>query len=104
MYEKHGLMSKLTNPTVLAYLREQKDKKNIELVENALRLKLGIPPKRYSARNHKINKKIGCDNAMPVKVFDPDLVAHILNQKNRYGISYRFTIESAILNMIGSNQ
>ena len=44
MYEKHGLMSKISNPLVLAYLRRHHEASNTLLIENALRKKLGIPP------------------------------------------------------------
>lgn len=101
MYEEHGLMSKLTNPQVLQYLRENQDKSNLELVENALRHKLGIPPKSYRKRRI-FHKDIDCQNATPVKVFDPDLIEHITSQRHKYGISHRFTIEQAILNVIRS--
>ena len=101
MYERHGLMSKLTNPQVLEYLRENRDKTNLELVENALRAKLGIPPKNYR-RKQWSRKNIDCHNATPVKVCDPDLIEHIQSQRKKYGISHRFTIESAILNVMRS--
>lgn len=101
MYKEHGLMVRLTNPQVLEYLRENHDKTNLELVENALRNKLGIPPKSYR-RKQGSRKNIDCLNPTPVKVCDPDLIDHVTNQRHRYGISHRFTVEQAILNVMRS--
>jgi len=106
MYEKNGLMSKITNAEVLEYLRSIPDKTNVELVEDALCEKLGLPPKikRHCDSSGVVKipgkKKIpDCRNGFPVKVSDQRLIDHIISQKRNYGILYRHTIESAIINM-----
>ena len=99
MYEKHGLMSKISNPLVLAYLRGH-DGSNTLLVENALRKKLGLPLAVRTPRHIGRNKKTDCRNAVPVKVTDPRLVDHLVSQRKLHGISHRYTIESAVLEAI----
>jgi hypothetical protein len=100
MYEKHGLMAKLSNPMVLAYLRRDNDKTYTELVENALRKKLGKPTKQYPAKTKGNAKIADCRNVVPVKISDQTLIDHIVAQKQLKGISHRYTIESAILKVI----
>lgn len=99
MYEKHGLMSKISNPLVLAYLRKHHEMSNTLLIENALRRKLGMPPAVVKERRGRA-KKDGSLNVMPVKVTDPALVDHLISQRKVYGISHRHTIESAVLAVI----
>lgn len=102
MYEKFGLMVKVSNPDVIAYLRQHQEQSNTLLIENALREKLGIPPKVYSnaLRGRKKNSP-DCANRIPVKISDKDLIEHILRQKKNYGICQRHTVESAVLSTIG---
>ncbi len=101
MYEKHGLMSKLTDEKVLAYLRSKSDESHTQIVESALCRKLGIPPKNYHGGKGR-KKSANCRKSLPVKVTSSDLIDHIISQKRLYGICYRHTIESAILNAMRS--
>ena len=95
MYEQ-GLMVKITNAAILGYLRSNPEVTNTALAENALCDKLGIP-----WRSHKPNKggykKNDCRNSVPVKIMDCGLIAHVMGQKANFGISYRHTVEAAIL-------
>ena len=100
MYEKHGLMSKLSNPMVLAYLRKNENRTHSDLIENALRKKLGKPEKQHPPKTRGNKKETDCRNVIPVKVSDPELIDYIITQKQVHGISYRHTIESAILEII----
>lgn len=100
MYEKHGLMSKISNPLVLAYLRKHREASNTLLIENALRKKLGIPPVRVGNGRQGRNKNVRCRNLTPVKVTDPALIDHLITQRRVSGISHRHTIESAVLELI----
>lgn len=95
MYEKHGLMVRITNPDVLAYLRNNPNVSNKQLIETALREKIGLPPKTYHAQTRK--KAQSCENAMPVKIGDQELVDYIIFQHQRYGILQKHIVESAIL-------
>lgn len=96
MYEKSGLMVKITNKDVLTYLRNNPDVTNKELIEVALREKIGLPPKKYSY--HMTRKKIpDCANSFPVKIGDQDLIDYIVFQNKRYGILQKFIVESAVL-------
>ena len=99
MYEKHGLMSKISNPLVLSYLRKHREASNTLLIENALRKKLGIPPVSGNGRQGR-NKNVRCRNLTPVKVTDPTLIDHLITQRRVSGISHRHTIESAVLEVI----
>ena len=100
MYEKNGLMSKLRDPMVLAYLRKNSTRTHSDLVESALRKKLGMPQKEHAPKTRGNHKFIDCRNVVPVKVSDPVLIDHIVAQKQLKGISHRHTIESAILKVI----
>lgn len=96
MYEKSGLMVRITNPEVLAYLRTNADVTNKQLVEEALREKVGLPPKTYNYRQTR--KKIPeCLNGLPVKIGDQNLIDYIVFQHQRYGILQKFIVENAIL-------
>ena len=99
MYEKHGLMSKLSNPDVLRYLRSNKHS-HTRLIENALRISLGKPTVAYPVKTHGLKKKEDCRNVLPVKVVDPELVSYLITQRKEFGINHRHTIEKAILNVI----
>lgn len=96
MYEKHGLMVRITNPDVIAYLRNNPDTPNKQLIETALREKIGIPPKVYSPYCGR-KKMSNCGNAFPVKISDQDLVDYIIFQNQRYGILQKFIVENAVL-------
>lgn len=100
MYEKHGLMSKISNPLVLAYLRGNQAESNTRLIESALRKKLGIPRFEHSGSVRGRKKEIDCRNTIPVKVVDPTLVNYLVTQRKVHGISHRYSIENAILEMI----
>ena len=89
MYEKYGLMSQISNPLVIGYLRNHVDN-NTLLVENALRRTLGLP----------IVENVPSKTRMAVKVTDPRLVDYLVSQRKLHGISHRHTIESAILKLI----
>lgn len=104
MYEEHGLMSKITNPEVLAFLRSRPLESHTQIVETALYQKLGIPPKCYPQKTKGHKKKPDCRNVVPVKITDPGLIEHVIAQKRAYGICYRHTIESAILSMMRSGK
>lgn len=99
MYEKHGLMSKISNPLVLSYLRNQSES-NTRIIERALRKKLGIQidPECCESRGRK--KDVDSRNKIPVKVVDPMLVKYLISQRKIHGVSHRYTIENAILEMI----
>lgn len=99
MYEQHGLMVKITNPAVLAYMRS-KDESHTQIAETALCSKLGIPPKNYSPKKQGKSKSRDCRRAVPVKISDIGLIEHIITQKRTCGISYRHTVESAVLKEI----
>lgn len=100
MYEKHGLMSKISNPLVLAYLRKHNEASNMLLIENALRKKLGIPLVSPGRERSGRRKDEDCRNTIPVKVVDPRLVDHLITQRRVHGVSHRHTIESAVLEII----
>ena len=100
MYEKHGLMSKLSNPVVLSYLRRHHEASHTRLIEIALRKKLGLPQKEYGPENRGRVKVEDCRNVLPVKVVDRELVDHLIAQRRVYGISHRHTIENAVLEMV----
>ncbi|MGE4300867.1 MAG: hypothetical protein AB7F40_04600 [Victivallaceae bacterium] len=72
---------------------------NTAIAENALCDKLGIP-----RRNHKPNtvgyKKHDCRNSVPVKIMDSGLISHVMGQKSNFGVFYRHTVETAILDMM----
>ena len=101
MYEKHGLMAKISNPLVIAYLRKHPESSTTLLIENALRKKLGVPLVPPGDRRGAGRGKSGdCRNDMPVKVTDQALVNHLITQRKVYGVSHRHTIESAVLAVI----
>lgn len=100
MYEKHGLMSKIRNPLVLAYLRDHNGKSYTSQIESALWKKLGKIPKEKECENRGRKKISDCRNCVPVKVIDPELVDYLISQRTVCGISHRHTIENAILEVI----
>ena len=100
MYEKHGLMSKLSNPLVLAYLRRHREASHTRLIEIALRKKLGLAPKEYGPEKRGREKVSDCRNSLPVKVTDPQLIDHLITQRKVFGICHRHTIENAVLEAI----
>lgn len=100
MYEKHGLMSKLSNPVVLAYLRKHHEASHTRLIEIALRRKLGLAPKKYGPEKRGRVKVETCSNSLPVKIVDQQLINHLITQRRVHGISHRYTIESAVLEVI----
>ena len=104
MYEKHGLMSKISNPLVLAYLRGNQGESHTRLIENALRKKLGIPQVEAETENRRRKKETDCRNSVPVKVIDRELVNYLITQRKVHGISHRHTIENAILETIAGEQ
>lgn len=104
MYEKHGLMCKVRDPLVIAYLRSNADITNTDLVENALRRKLGIAEKAATARTRGNEKIPDCVNCVPVKIRDKRLINHIIQQKLLRGITQRHTVESAILEVIAGGK
>ena len=103
MYEKHGLMSKIRNPLVLAYLRSNEES-NTKLIENALWEKLGLSQKKEESKKYVRGRKKSpdCRNAVPVKVVDPALVDYLITQRKVLGISHRYTIENAILEKLSN--
>jgi hypothetical protein len=98
VYEKHGLMVKITNPKVLAYLRKHEDQTNVSLIEQAFCDMLNIP-EVYREPKPKGRKKATADNAnaMPVKISNQFLIDYICNQKKTFGICQRHTVETALL-------
>lgn len=100
MYEKHGLMSRLSNPVVLAWLRKHTEASHTQLIENALRRKLGLALRECKPEKRGRSKIAECRNDLPVKVKDPQLVDHLITQRRVYGVSHRHTIESAVLDMV----
>ena len=97
MYEKSGLMVRITNPKVLAYLRNNAEITNKQLIEEALREKVGLPPKNYDNLRPTRKKIPDCLNGLPVKISDQDIIDFILFQNKRYGILQKFIVENAIL-------
>lgn len=96
-----GLMSQLKNPVVIDYLRRNHQVSHTWLIENALRKKLGMEQRPYSQCNRgRTNPAEDRRKLLPIKVLDPQLVNHIITQRKVYGISHRYTIESAVLAMI----
>ena len=61
MYEKHGLMSKIRNPLVLAYLRSNEES-NTKLIENALWEKLGLSQKKEESKCRRLRRR--CSKAI----------------------------------------
>ncbi|MDD3165298.1 MAG: hypothetical protein PHS97_05525 [Oscillospiraceae bacterium] len=100
MYYKDGLMVKITNPVVLAYLRTKTGATHTEVVENALCGKLGIPLKPHAPKLRGKRKKADCRNVVPIKVLDRELIDYVICQKKVYGICHRHTVEEAILRAI----
>lgn len=98
MYEKHGLMSKITNPEALEFLRSKPMESHTQIVETALCLKLGIPTEANPPKTGH-SKKADCRNAVPIKITNQGLIDHVISQKRNFGICYRHTIESALLGM-----
>lgn len=101
MYEKYGLMVKITNKEVINYLRNTRDCSQTSIIENALRKKLGVPLKEGRKRVVRDASENTNTNALPVKINEIGLIEHIMSQKKNYGISYRHTVESAVLEFIG---
>lgn len=104
MYEKHGLMSKISNPVVLAYLRGNHGESHTRLIERALRKKLGIPVEEKKTESKSRQKESYRSDTTPVKVLDPVLVDYLITQRKVHGVSHRYTIENAILEMIAGEQ
>lgn len=100
MYEKHGLMVKVTNPEVISYLRSNPEITNSSLIEAALRDMLCIPPIPLQQNKRKGKSIPENVNDMPVKISDLDLIEYILGQKKKYGICQRHTVETAVLRYI----
>ena len=100
MYEKNGLMIKISNPIVLAYLRRNNDRTHTDLCESALRKKLRMKPKEHAQKTRGNHKTTDCRNVLPIKVRDIALINHIISQKQLCGVSHRHTVESAILAVI----
>ena len=100
MYEKDGLMVKIRNPIVLAYLRRNNSRTHTDLCESALRKKLRMKPKVCAVKTRGNDKISDCRNVLPVKVRDIALINHIVSQKQLCGVSHRHTLESAILAVI----
>lgn len=100
MYEKNGLMVKVSNPMVLAYLRSSEGKTHTDLVESALLQKMGLPPKQEAAMKRGGLKKKDCRNVVPVKIRDRKIIDFIIYMKVVHGVSHRHTVESAILALI----
>ena len=100
MYEKHGLMVKITNPSVLAHLRRHRDETNTSVVERALREMLNIPPapvKKYNGRPKTVPEN---DYPLPVKISDQYLIDYITGQRKNFGVNYSFTVTAAVLRYI----
>lgn len=104
MYEKHGLMSKISNPVVLAYLRGNHSESHTRLIERALRKKLGITMEEKKTESKPRKRENYRSNSTPVKVLDPVLVDYLITQRKVHGASHRYTIENAILEMIAGEQ
>lgn len=98
MYEKHGLMVKITNKEVLRFLRSHKET-NVQLIERALCKVKGIEPRVFKSISKK-PKKGGCENCLPIKISHAPLVQYVIEQKKLHGVCYRHTVESAMLNYI----
>ena len=97
MYEKHGLMIKVSDPVVLEYLRTR-DGSCTNLVEYALRKKIGwsVNAIRWS----KVKKHPDCRNTRPVKVCNKRLIDYIIDRKKNFGISHKFTLEDAVRSLV----
>lgn len=93
---KQGLMVKIRNVDVIKYIRGIENKSVVEIVENALRKKVGLPEKtdyRLSVRSkNKANV-----NAFPVKISDRKLIEYLVMLRKNHGITHRFWVENAIL-------
>ena len=98
MYEKYGLMVKVTNPDVIQYLRSNPEETNKSLIEAALRDMLGIPPQppqiRFKGKGKALPDNV---NSIPVKISDQYLIDYICQQKQRFGVCQRHTVETAVL-------
>ena len=100
MYEKHGLMVKLTNPAVLAHLRLHRNETNTSVVERALRDMLGIPPVQKRTYNGKPKTVPENDYPLPVKISDQHLIDYITGQRKNFGVPHCFTVQTAVLRYI----
>lgn len=92
---------KLTNPVCLEYIRSfQGAVLNTEVVEKAMCLKLGLPPREYKRVGSRVQNADPNASSMMVWISDPRLCRYIALRKSRYGVLGRHTVESAILNAI----
>ena len=100
MYEKNGLMVKITNPAVLAHLRRHRNETNTSVIERALRDQLNIPPappKKHNGRPKTVPEN---DYPLPVKISDQHLIDYITGQRKNFGVYHAFTVEAAVLRYI----
>lgn len=102
MYEKNGLMVKLTDPRCIEYVRRGAEPSS-RVVESALLRKLGLEArtKRVCRRRHK--KKHANVSSFPVKIMDERVINHILEQRSR-GVVHRYTVERALLDVIEKSE
>ena len=100
MYEKNGLMVKLRNEMVITYIRSIQDRSVTEIVENALRRRLGIPEKGGYNRVVKRKKDRTNTKEFPVKVSDRYLIEYLTNLRRTHGVMNRYAVENAILDLI----
>ena len=101
MCERNGLMVKLRNEKVISYIRGITDKSVTEIVENALRKRLGIPLKTNYNRTLKLKKNPANLNSFPVKIPDQELIDYLVNLRSVHGVMNRYCVENAILEVMG---
>ena len=103
MYEKNGLMVKLTNPRCIEYIRGRGEDTNSSIVEAALLRKFGFPEKEkkrtYASRRGRKKTPGVSTKAFPVKITDRRIIDEILRLRE-HGVIQRHTVESALLDMI----
>ena len=101
MYERNGLMVKLRNEKVIGYIRGITDRSATEIIENALRKRLGIPEKNNYNRLLKRRKNPENINSFPVKISDQELIDYLVNLRSVHGVMNRYCVENAILEVMG---
>jgi len=102
MYEKNGLMVKLTNPRCIEYIRGKGEETNSSIVESALLRKFGLPEKEKRSCASRQGRKKNPETitgSFPVKITDQRIIDSILTLRKN-GVIQRHTVESALLEMI----
>lgn len=90
------MMIVVSNPECVQRMRAE-HASNTEIVERALCRRLGIRPRRYRKKAAGRPKATGLLHGIPVKITDRRIVEYLTMNKAIYGVSYRFSVENAML-------